>query len=444
MNNISHIAIAALIVVSSATSCGIYGRYKSQTPQEVADIQLPSYKEIFKDIRLQALVDTALVRNYNLNAAHQRVRQADLKVTASKLAYLPRIFAGANPAVTLSGVGGQAVTSDNLSYTFAYASWEIDIFGRLTNQKRISQATREQMADFEQAARSELIAAVASLYYKLQVLDAQIAAADSAVATRYDSYVTMGYLKQTGRADEAAVAQFEGSYLAAKCSASNLRLMRIEDENALKLLLCDENADVSRSPLAVPGNSSAVDCSGLSAIDLRAVRIRPDVRAAEMQLAGYFYNVNLARANCCPSIVIGGNVGWASGSLIYNAVGGLLQPIFNAGENIIQVKVSKSQLEEAQLNYANALLKAGTEVNNAIAARATYEGQLADNERRVKAMERALDATQLKMKLGRGTYLEVLISQNDLFDAKISAIQNVGEILDSYVSLFLALGGGAK
>ena len=125
-------------------------------------------------------------------------------------------------------------------------------------------------------------------------------------------------------------------------------------------------------------------------------------------------------------------------------MGGLLQPIFNAGENIIQVKVSKSQLEEARLNYANVLLKAGTEVNNAIAARETYVSQQSDNERRVKAMERALDATQLKMKLGRGTYLEVLISQNDLFDAKISAIQNVGDILESYVSLFLALGGGTE
>ena len=129
MNNISHVVISALLIVTSATSCGIYGKYKSQTPQELSELKLPSYKEVFKDSRLLALVDTALARNYDLKAAHQRVRQADLRVTASKLAYLPRIFAGANPAVTLSGIGGQAVTSDNLTYTFANASWEIDGIG---------------------------------------------------------------------------------------------------------------------------------------------------------------------------------------------------------------------------------------------------------------------------------------------------------------------------
>ena len=129
---------------------------------------------------------------------------------------------------------------------------------------------------------------------------------------------------------------------------------------------------------------------------------------------------------------------------LYNAIGGLLQPLFNAGENISQLRVSKSQYEEAKMAYASALLSAGTDVNNAIAGINTYRDQIDDCRNRVEAMTRALEATQLKMKFGRGTYLEVLTAQNDLLDAQIDEITNTGSILTSIVDLYQALGGGKQ
>ncbi len=446
MKSIDAIVKGALLVLVAVavTSCGLYGKYHSANTEEVENIEVPSYSDIFCEPELLSLIDTALACNYDLKIAHQHVRQADEQVTAARLAYLPRIFLGDNAAATFnSTANGISINQPSTwAYTFASASWELDIFGKVTNQKRMAQVSRQQAADFEQAARVELISAVATLYYELQVLDAQIDVADSAEVNWKQSVETMRHLKQAGANDEAAVAQFEGSYYATRQKVKSLRLMRINAENALRLLLCKDGGDIRRAPLMMNSPSLQVEGARIKSIDLRALRVRPDVKAEEMNLAYSFYDVNYARACCCPSISISGSIGWAAGGLIYNAVGGLLQPLLNAGQNRARLRVNKSRLEEAQMRYANVLLKAGTEVNDALAAIDSYTDQVDDSFNRVNSMKRALDATQLKMLLGRGTYLEVLTAQNDLLSSQIYSIENIGDILRSYVELYQALGGG--
>lgn len=443
MKNTNYIPalVSAALILLCANSCGIYGTYKSDTPQEIENIQVPSYTEIFNEPELISLIDTALAHNLNLKMAHERVRQADLQFTAAKLAYLPHIYVGGSPAAQISGAKG---SQPNITYTFGTASWEIDIFGRTTNRKRIAKAIREEAADYEQAARAELIAAVATLYYNLQMLDAQILAMDIGEANWKESVDAMKDMKEAGLADEAGVSQFEGSYYATKANGKSLRLVRTLTENSLLYLLGTDSGEIKRGRIFGSSEERQINSQPIQDINLQAVRIRPDVKAAEMQLVQAFYNVNLARANCCPSINIGGTVGWSNGNLLFGAIGGLLQPLFNAGENITQVKVSKSRLEEYQLAYADALLNAGTEVNNAIASIKSYQDRMDDCANRVEAMTRALESTQLLMKFGRGTYLEVLVAQNDLLSAQVAELQNKADILTSTVELFHALGGGSR
>lgn len=437
---ISAAAAALSLSVLALSACGIYGTFKSENTKEIEKIEIPSYRDIFTDADLLSLIDTALANNLNLRIAHERVRQADAKLTAARLAYLPRIFLGGNPAVSISNTEHDF---SNLSYTLGTASWEIDIFGRVTNRKRIAKMYGEQMKDFEQAARAELIASVAEMYFNLQMLDASIAASDSAVANWKNYAAAMRDMKNAGIEDEAAVAQFEGSYYNEKAANRSLRLTRQQAENAMLLLLGKNGGEIRRRSITAARDLD-INLEAVRKIDLRALRIRPDVKAAEMQMAQSFYNVNLARANCCPSITIDGTLGWANKSLIYGAVGGLLQPIFNAGENITQVKVSKSQFEESKLAYAEALLKAGTEVNDAIAGINAGIDKAEDCGKRVEVMKTALEATTFKKKLGRGTYLEILLAQNNLLDAQISDFRNTTDILTNSVKLFHALGGGKQ
>ena len=155
-----------------------------------------------------------------------------------------------------------------------------------------------------------------------------------------------------------------------------------------------------------------------------------------------FYGVNLERANCCPSISIGGTLGWMNGELLFNLIGNLMQPLFNSGRNIAEVRAANSRLQEQQWAYAKILLKAGNEVNDALLERKAYAEQTEFLIQCVSALERALDATQTKMSLGRGTYLEVLTAQNDLLNAQFSLIANYRNIRQADINLFHAIGGG--
>lgn len=414
-------------VLFGMNGCALYGKFKPQTTAEDETIQVPDYKDIFTDPYLCALIDTALAHNLDLKIAHERVRQAEATLLGAKLAYLPSIYAGGNGAVTMPGP----------AYTFATASWEIDIFGRLTNQKRMANAAKLQTEDLERACRAQLIASVAETYYELLMYDAQILKADSAASNWERSVMTMREMKAAGMYDEAAVTQFEGSWYATRAQAKALCLCRVQAENAMRLLLCQKDGEIRRGSLEMKTTELLFDT-----IDLRAVRTRPDVKAAEHVLEQAFYNRNYARSCWCPSISLSGALGWADGGLIYNAVANLMQPVLNSGRNIAQLRAAKSQLEEMQMAYAKILLQAGTEVNDALAARNSHIAQTIEYYNQSQAMMRALDATQTKMRLGKGTYLEVLIAQNNLLDAQLTLIANYRAILQSQVQLFLAVGGG--
>lgn len=421
--------IISLLTLVTLTGCQIYGKFKPIEP-EADDIPLPTYDQFFTDPQLLRLIDTALANNNDLKVAHENVRQAEATLLGAKLAYVPSIYL--SPSATYGNT-----TEPKWQYGFAQASWEIDIFGRLTNRKRMADAARRQALDYEQAARTELIAAVAQTYYSLVTLDACIEINDSAISTWRNMVETQRAMKDVGLSDEAAVAQFEGSYHAACAYGEDLRLKRTQVINAFGPLLGSVPDNISRLKL-----SDARINENLTVVNLQVVRARPDVRAAERNLEMAFYNNNLAVANCCPSITLNGSVGLFNGGIIYQAVGSLLQPLFNSGRNIAEVRIAKSQKEAARCAYEQALLKAGMEVNNALAARQTYFRKTVMLTSQVNAMERAFDATDTKMHLGGGTYLEVLTAENALIQANFDLINNHGAILQSQVDLYLAMGGG--
>ena len=214
--------LGMLAMMSMFSGCGIYGKYKP-TETLTDTIHIPSYRDVFAgNEELLALIDTALVHNLDLQIAHEHVAQAEASLLGAKLAYLPSIYAGGSPVGQAQFAQGNSV----YSHTFATANWEIDIFGRLTNLKRMAKATAEQQKDYEQAARPQLIASVAETYFTILMLDAEIRTADFAVANWKKSVDTQRQLKDAGMSDEAAVAQFRGSYESTRAQVAGLRLAR--------------------------------------------------------------------------------------------------------------------------------------------------------------------------------------------------------------------------
>lgn len=423
----------AVLCCLTLSSCCIYGKYEEKHPK-AADIQVPSYREIFQDENLLAIIDTALVKNIDYQIAHERVCQAEASLKSARLAYLPS--AHLTPGITHSNQPHLNINYNQ--YSFAAVSWELDIFGRMTNNKRIARATHKMMLDYEQAARTELIAAVANTYYTLVMLDAQIITADSAEANWKKSVETMRDLKAAGMADEAAVTQFEAKYNAIIAAKKNLELQRIQTENSMYILLGTSTYGIKRSQL------DETKVGMVSELDLNVALNRPDVRAAEHNLETAFYGVKLANSNFCPNITLSGGIGLLTEELLMTAVAELVQPIFENGKLVAAKRIAKSKQREAELGYTNALLKAGLEINNAIASQKSYSEQSVFYAKEVDALTRALDVTRTKMRLGRGTYLEVLTSQNDLLNAQLDEIDNKMNVLKSTVGLFHAIGGGQQ
>ena len=179
---------------------------------------------------------------------------------------------------------------------------------------------------------------------------------------------------------------------------------------------------------------------------------RPDVRAAEQNMARAFYAVNYARSSFFPSLTLSGSLGWTNHSyatiinpmtFISSLAASLFVPLFQSGRNIQQLKMAKSQQREALLMFSQTVLSAGNEVNNALHNYQTLADKQSLYDSQVEALQRAAKATKLKMQYGSTTYLEVLTAQNSLLQAQFTQIANRMQTLQAVVTLYRALGGGS-
>ena len=217
-----------IIILSAATlvlsSCGIYNKYRRpevktdslfgemsaeiDTTSSLADLE---WHELFTDTLLQKLITRSLEANTDLNVARLKVEEAQASLTSARLAYLPSVQL--DPEGSLSKVkGGQTSKTYTLGGS---ASWEIDLFGKLTNAKRSEQAALEQSVAYRQAVQTQLIATVAESYYTLLMLDEQIAITSETI-TNWKEYIhSLRVLMKSGQADRAAVSQAEASRLGA-------------------------------------------------------------------------------------------------------------------------------------------------------------------------------------------------------------------------------------
>ena len=453
--NILFFVLCPLFFVS-LSSCGIYGKYHpvqgidstlygdlslSDTAQNLGNL---SWDALFTDPLLQDLIRQALDSNLDLRIAHEHVLQAEASLRGAQLAYLP--------SISLAPQGGFSPQYSIRQGTYdlvASASWEIDIFGRTLNSLRRAKAAKAQMLDYEQAARCGLIAGVANTYYTLLMLDAQLEVAEQTEETWEQTVYAIRRMKDAGMANEAGVAQLEATYYSIQTTVLDFRQQIREVENAMCLLLGSTHRDIPRTTLDAQSLPDQLEVG----IPVQMLYNRPDVRAAQQNMAQAFYAANLARSNCLPSLSLSGTLGWTNHDYvqIFNApqmisslAASLFVPLFNSGRNIAEVRMAKSQQEEAALLFTKTVLSAGNEVNEALTSYQTCLAKCDLYDRQVEALTRAQRATSLMMQYGSTTYLEVLTAQNTLLNAQFTRISNRMSLLQSAVSLYHALGGGRE
>lgn len=410
---------------------------------DTASIADLSWQELFTDPLLQQLIETGIAHNTDLSIARLRVKEAEALLTASKLAYLPSV--SLTPQGTIRKVEGEsAIKSYNLA---ASADWEIDIFGRITNAKREAKAVLEQSEAYRQAVQTQLVATIANSYYSLLMLDKQYEISRSTAELWAENLRVMKALKEAGQTTEMAVAQIEASKLAVDASLLSLQQQITEMENSISSLLGDVPRQIERSTL----DAQSFPDTLLVGVPLQLLQRRPDVRQSEAALAAAFYVTNQAYAAFYPSITLSGSAGWtnAAGALITNpgewllsAVGSLVQPLFNRGQNVANLKVAKAQQEEALLTFRQSLLDAGTEVNSALLQWQTARQRLKLDEQQIASLESAVRSSELLMLHSSQNYLEVLTARQTLLDAELSAVADRFDEIQGVINLYHALGGG--
>lgn len=445
------------VIALFMSGCGIYSKYTpvTEVPDELygltdtvamadtATLGNLGWKELFTDPHLQELIGRALADNTDMQTARLKVKEAEASLMSARLAYIPT-FALAPEGAVSSFDRGKATQTYTLPLT---ASWELDIFGGLTNAKRRSKAAYEQSLDYEQAVQTQLIATVANSYYTLLMLDAQLEISVATEASWKETVAATRAMKNAGMVNEAGLAQTEAAYYQISASLLDLREQINQVENAICLLLAGTPQAIRRGRLEeqkFPADFSL-------GIPVQLLANRPDVRSAEQALAQAFYTTQGARSAFYPSVKLSGSLGWTNsagsmlvnpGKLIASAVGSLTEPLFNRRMNTAQLRIAKAQQEEARLGFTQTLLKAGSEVNDALTQYLTAMDKSAWYVRQVEALDTAVRSTQLLMQHGSTTYLEVLTAQQSLLTAQLTQVSNRFTEIQGLISLYQALGGG--
>lgn len=450
-------AILYIVLAVMLSGCSVYRKFPQTTEvdknlfgeeyitADTTTIASLSWRELFQDKHLQQLIDTALVHNNNLRTAHLRVEQAEAVLMNARLSYLPSVGLSAEGTVSSSG----GVSSRN--YTLGgSASWEIDIFGKATNAKRGAQEALESSKAYAQAVQTNLVATVANGYYTLLMLDEQLRISRETLASWQKSVRVLESLKRGGGGiTDAAVLQAKANCMALESEILSIGKSIKESENALCTLLASTPAPIQRGCIADQQFPSELSVG----IPLHLLSNRPDVRMAEHQLAQTFYATNVARASFYPSINLSGTFGWTNGvggvelnpaSWLLNAIGSLVQPLFNRGENIANLRIAQAEQEVAVLNFQQSLLNAGVEVNNALTAWQTARYKLNIDSEQVVTLQEALRKTELLMRHSSATYLDVLTAQQSLLNAEQAVVQDRFDEIQSVIELYHALGGGTK
>lgn len=479
MNRISNIILIATVSLL-LTGCGIYNKYehKTEAPANVfgtdaggvalgaasasdtVSIARMSWREFFTDPQLQQLVEQVLANNTDLNSARIAVEKSQAALKAAKLSYLPSLYF--SPQGNLSSFDGATpVKTYNLPLQL---SWDVDVFGSITNKKRAAKAVLLQSQLSEESVRANLVATTAQQYFMLQVLDRQLEILTQTDSLWNTSLETQRSLWENGKSYSTAVNQMEASYLDVKTQIVDVRRNILSVENAICSLLAIAPQHVKRvkwgsSLLQHPeadgeGYERMFNVKYLKlGVPATMLALRPDIRMADAQMEEAFYNTQAARSAFYPSITLSGAAGWTNnsgamivnpGKILLNAVAQLTQPIFARGTLIAKKKIAQLTEEDLQKKYVQTVINAGNQVNEAMADCTAAREKFKYYHRQVEVLKEAYKGTHELMDNGKASYLEVLTAQESLLSSQLNEAMNLYDASEAVIALYIALGGGSK
>jgi NodT family efflux transporter outer membrane factor (OMF) lipoprotein len=464
----AHIALAAA-VASALAACGTVGpdfvapkgiaapAYRHLEGEQTNAARLPAqWWTVFGDATLDTLEQRALHDNPNVKAAAQRLLQAQAELGVTRASQLPNVNASVGvsnsrtSAQTAQGhaLGGRSIKGNDYSLGAAF-SWELDLWGRVRRVVEAADAQALAAQDERDGVLLMLSGQVATSYWQLRGLDAQLAILRSALATRRESQQLIEARFAAGLSNELDVSRARIERANAEADLHEVQRQRNLLEHALAVLLgasptapvlADTNAQLPAPP-AIP--------VGLPASLLAQ---RPDLAQSVAGLKAANAQVGVAEGAFYPSLSLTGNFGYASETLRHLTEGDARQfsagplalslPVFNGGRNRANLALAKARYQEALANHESRLLGALREVEDALSnvQERQQQGQVQAQARQAAA--RAVQVAQARYERGVSTYLDVTDAQRSALAADRAAAQIGTQRLLAAVEVARALGGG--
>ncbi|MBB2147741.1 TolC family protein [Pedobacter gandavensis] len=432
--------------------------FRNASKDSTSSIAQLSVKQFFLDVTLGDLIDTALLRNYDLQIAMKNMTAAELLFKQSKLGNLPQVNLNitANSSRpsdnSLNGLSaGQFLGTKHIEDYNANLgiSWEADIWGKIGSQKKAALASYLQSAEARKAVQMRLIANVAQGYYRLLMLDTQMSIAKRNVALN-DSTLRMIKMQfDAGQVSSLAIQQAEAQQLLAAQLVPALEQEVSIQENALSILAGQLPAAIIRQGSLDKVNFPAQLSAGVPSALLAQ---RPDVRSAELSLDLANAQVGIAKASMYPSLNITATAGlnafkasnWFNvpASLFGVVAGGITQPLFQRKQLKTQFEVAKIEREKAVLQFRQSVLNAVGEVSDELMRIEKLKQQETIAQRRVKTLKEAVKNAGLLFNNGMANYLEVITAQSNALQSELELASIKTAELHATVALYRALGGG--
>ncbi|WP_175811707.1 efflux transporter outer membrane subunit [Burkholderia contaminans] len=410
------------------------------------------WREFFADPRLQRLIEIALTNNRDLRVAVLNIEAARAQYQITRAGLFP----------TLDGVGtgniqrypqgvsptGQATITRTYDVGLS-ASWELDLFGRVQSLKDQALAQYLSTAYARQASEISLVSQVADQYLTLLSTDDLLKVTENTLKTAQDSYNLTKLQFDNGTGTELDLRQAQTVVEQALANQQAQARARAQALNALVLLVGEPLPDDLPAGMQLDAQNLLPDVPAGLPSDL--LTRRPDVMQAEQALLAANANIGAARAAFFPKISLTAAFGTASptlgglfkaGTAAWSFAPNIALPIFEGGKNIANLDLANVQKRIEIANYEKAIQSAFREVSDGLAARGTYDQQIAALERNAHAQQRRFDLSDLRYKSGADSYLSVLTAQTDLYTAQQSLINARLARWTNLVNLYRALGGG--
>lgn len=435
---------------------------------DTSNIAKLKYADFFNDPLLVQVIDNVVQQNFDHRIALQQLQIASAQLSMRRGALLPNIQAVLSASgtrygkYTIEGVGNfdtnlspniEENQKVNTNITPNYwlglsASWEIDIWGKLSNLKRAAQSRYLATEQGRQALQSALVTQATTLYYELITLDRQQAILEENIKLQESALEMVQVQKEVGRATELAVQQFTAQLANTRAILIELKQQTVNTENRLLQLMGKYEGKIARAKKIVPVQLAYSTQFGHPS---QLLQYRPDITRAYSELEASHADAKAVRAAFFPTVSVTGYGAFNAFngaqvfnpmSLVFQLLVNMVAPVFQQNQLKAQFKIATAQQEMAFLAYQKNIVEAFQEVKTLLSYIEASEDIVGYKQTEVAALARSVEVSNDLYVSGYANYLEIISAQRSKIAADIDLIMAKRNQAQAMIQLYKALGGG--